>query len=117
MIRGIGVDVVEIERIQQAIDRFGDRFLRKVYTPFEIAACGKRSKLRFPELAARYAAKEAYTKAIGTGLRGIALRNIEVRNDPRGKPYIVVPKKYPQKTEVTLTHGRETAIAVVIVQD
>lgn len=117
MIRGVGVDIVEIDRIRQAIAQFGDRFLNRVYTPFEIAACARRKKPRIPELAARFAAKEAYTKAIGTGLRGIALKDIEVRNDPRGKPYLVLPKKYPQKTEVSLTHGRDSAIAVVIVQD
>ena len=116
MITGVGVDIIEIDRIQAAIVRFGDRFLNKIYTPFEIQSCSQRKKPRIPELAARFAAKEAYSKAIGTGLRGIHFKDIEVRNDYRGKPYLVVAKQFPQSTEVSLTHGRNAAVAVVIVQ-
>ena len=62
MILGIGIDIIEIERIKAAVERHGDNFLRKVYTPQEIEYCRKRKELKYPELAARFAAKEAYMK-------------------------------------------------------
>jgi len=80
----VGVDIVEIPRVARAIERFGERFMRRIYTADEVRyAAG-----RVPELAARFAAKEAISKALGTGLVGIAWSEMEVLADPRGKPYV-----------------------------
>src|SRR3972149_4679796 len=79
-----GVDIVEIERVAVAVGKFGDRFLRRVYTPLEVAFCAGRVQ----ELAARFAAKEAVMKALGTGARGLAWREVEILPNRRGKPLI-----------------------------
>ena len=80
----VGVDIIEIPRVAEALARWGDRFLRRVYTSREVAFC----RGRVPELAARFAAKEAVSKALGTGMRGVAWREIEVCPDRRGKPHV-----------------------------
>src|SRR3989304_8303165 len=80
----IGVDVIEIERVEAALARFGERFLRRVYTAEEAAFC----RGRVHELAARFAAKEAVMKALGTGAKGVAWRGIEGLPNHRGKPLV-----------------------------
>ena len=80
----VGVDIIEIERIAAALARHGERFLRRVYTKLEVAAC----RGRVNELAARFSAKEAVMKALGTGARGVAWREIEVLPNHRGKPLV-----------------------------
>jgi holo-[acyl-carrier protein] synthase len=82
MVIGLGTDLIEIARIAQTVDRFGERFLRRVYTPQEIAYClGKRSSAE--SLAARFAAKEAAAKALGTGIsRGLGWLDLEVAREP-----------------------------------
>ena len=70
----VGVDTVEIPRVQRVLERHGERFLKRVYTPVEVAFC----RGRVPELAARFAAKEAVMKCLGTGVRGVAWKEIEV---------------------------------------
>src|SRR3990170_8146854 len=80
----VGVDVIEIERVEAALGRFGERFLRRVYTAEEAASC----RGRVHELAVRFAAKEAVMKALGTGVRGVAWREIEILPDRRGKPMV-----------------------------
>src|SRR5215469_17074128 len=86
MIVGTGVDITEVARIRAAVDRYGDRFLRRVFTPDEVRYC--LSKLNAAErLAARFAAKEAGMKAIGTGLRhGVTWQDVEVVRLPGGRP-------------------------------
>jgi holo-[acyl-carrier protein] synthase len=114
----VGVDAVEISRIGQAIDRFKDRFLRRVYTEREIVYC----RGRVPELAARFAAKEAISKALGTGIRGIVWREMEILPDRRGKPLVYLHGRAASRaaelglTEfaISLTHARELAIAFVV---
>lgn len=89
MIFGVGVDIVEMRRIRASLDRFGDRFAGKVLTAFELDEYD-RSKRKVPFLAKHFAAKEACAKALGTGFkRGVGLRNIEVRSEPSGRPYLV----------------------------
>ena len=85
-----GVDLVDCRRLAEAIDRHGRRFLERVYTPHELAYCqGKKRELE--HLAGRFAAKEAVLKVLGTGWReGIAWTDVEVRNDPAGRPEIVL---------------------------
>jgi holo-[acyl-carrier protein] synthase len=114
----VGVDAVEIDRIARSLERFGERFLRRVYTEKEVFYC----RGRVPELAARFAAKEAISKALGTGIRGIVWREMEILPDRRGKPLVYLHGRAAARAtelglaefEVSLTHARELAIAVVI---
>ncbi|MCB0015196.1 MAG: holo-ACP synthase [Anaerolineales bacterium] len=82
----IGVDIVEVERIGQAVERWGERFLRRIYTDGEIAYCGTRTS----SLAARWAAKEAVSKALGTGIGDFRWQDVEILADERGKPELVL---------------------------
>ena len=116
MIKGVGIDTIEIDRIKAAVKRHGDRFLNRIYTPREIEYCRKRKELRFPELAARFAAKEAYMKALGTGMNGTPFNSVEVVNDPRGKPLIALKKKIKPDIHLSLTHSRNYASAVVVIE-
>ena len=87
---GIGTDIVECLRIGQMIERHGELFITRVYTDHEIQYCQSR-KLAMQHFAGRWAAKEAVLKAIGTGwIKGVSWRDIEVRNEPGGKPSIVL---------------------------
>jgi holo-[acyl-carrier protein] synthase len=87
---GIGTDIIECVRIANMIDRHGELFIRRVYTPAEIAYCSTR-KAATQHYAGRWAAKEAVLKALGTGWsRGIKWTDIEVRNEPGGRPRIVL---------------------------
>jgi len=112
------VDIVEIGRIERAIQRWGKRFLERVYTPAELALCRGRA----PELAARFAAKEAISKALGTGLRGIAWREMEVLSDERGKPLVHLHGRARARAEflglsdfaISLSHSRDYALAFVV---
>ncbi len=115
-----GVDLVEIDRVAAVIDRWGDRFLTRVFTDAERAYC----RGRVPELAVRFAAKEAVSKALGTGIVGMAWRDIEVVPDPRGKPLVVLHNRAKARAtelgltafEVSLSHSRDMAIAMVVAQ-
>ena len=125
MIVGSGVDIVEVERVASAIERFGERFLRRVYTAGEIKYC--RSKRNASErFAARFAAKEAAFKAIGTGLRmGVAWKEVEVRREPGGRPTISFSgaaavhagKLGMKRASLSISHTAEVAIANVILED
>lgn len=117
----VGVDIVEIERLGQAIERWGQRFLNRVYTPREQAFC----RGRVPELAARFAAKEAISKALGTGIigrQGVSWRDMEVLPDQRGKPLVYLHGRARRRAKelgltqwaISLSHEREVAIAFVV---
>jgi len=118
MIKGLGIDIVEIERIKKAIDRHGQRFLDKLFTEKEQDYCLSHihSAVRF---AVRFAAKEAVAKALGTGFRGIGFKDIEVSNDATGKPSIVLSLKVealyqsPQIV-ISLSHSKDYATACAI---
>ena len=124
MVLGIGTDIVEIDRIQNSVARFGDRFLHRIYTPGEIAYC--MAKKSFAEsLAARFAAKAAAAKALGTGIsRGIGWREIEVQRSPGHRPTLHLSGRAAQwckrmgggRLSLSLTHSRTTAMAVVILE-
>lgn len=90
MIRGVGVDIIEVARIRGAVERFGDRFLQRILRPAEIAYC-RSFRDPAPHLAARFAAKEAVSKAFGTGI-GAALgwQDLEVAHRPGGQPYLIL---------------------------
>lgn len=114
----VGVDIIEIERIARALARFDGRFLKRIYTPLEVAHC----RGRIPELAARFAAKEAISKALGTGLVGISWVEMEILADRRGKPYVVLHGRALERAEelglcewaVSLTHDNSHAVAMVV---
>jgi holo-[acyl-carrier protein] synthase len=114
----VGIDLIEIPRIQRSLDDFGERFLRRVYTERE----RDRYWNRISELAARFAAKEAISKALGTGIRGIRWRDMEVLPNRRGKPIVVLHGSAAERAEllgitdfdITLTHSRSDAMAFVV---
>jgi holo-[acyl-carrier protein] synthase len=125
MVIGVGTDLMEISRIQQSIARFGDRFLHRLFTPAEIEYC-TRKKNSAESFAARFAAKEAAAKALGTGISyGISWLEIEVTREPSGKPGIALTGRAAHRaTEIgitrislSLTHSRDTALAVVIMEN
>ncbi len=87
---GIGYDMIEVPRIESVLNRWGDRFRKRVFTPKELAYCESK-KNRFQRLASRFAAKEAVFKALGTGWQlGVGWTEIEVTNDELGKPHITL---------------------------
>ncbi|MEO8597867.1 MAG: holo-[acyl-carrier-protein] synthase [Candidatus Solibacter sp.] len=125
MIVGTGVDLAEVPRIQASIERFGDRFIQRIYTPAEIAYVERKAN-KYERYAARFAAKEAGMKAIGTGWRrGVRWQDFEVTNLPSGKPTLRlhgVAAKYAAKLGVknvslSLTHTAELGMAHVILED
>jgi holo-[acyl-carrier protein] synthase len=111
------VDVIEIDRIEHAVHRWGERFLNRVYTAGEIAYCRGRAQ----SLAGRFAAKEATSKALGVGIRRLSWRDIEILPDQRGKPTVHLHGKAVEVArwqklehfEVSITHSRTDAVAVV----
>src|SRR3954451_16895051 len=92
----VGIDVIEIARVRRVLERHPQRFLERIYTPLEIAYC----RGRVSELAARFAAKEAVMKALGTGVRGIAWRDIEILPNRRGNPLVLLHGKARRRGEV-----------------
>jgi holo-[acyl-carrier protein] synthase len=113
----VGVDAIEIERIAGALGKFGQRFLNRIYTERERERYGHRPA----ELAARFAAKEAVMKVLGTGVRGIRWRDIEVLPNRRGKPIVQLHETAARRAfdlgfrhiAISLTHSRTDSIAVV----
>src|SRR5215207_8377150 len=113
-----GIDVIELDRVARLLGRHPERFLARVYTAAEIAFC----RGRVPELAARFAAKEATMKALGTGIRGVGWREIEVLPNRRGKPLLLLHGRAARRAEaigladldVTLTTARDFAAAMVV---
>ena len=124
MIVGMGVDMAEVERVREAIARHGERFLQRVFTPGEISYC-RRFKDSPERFAARFAAKEAAMKALGTGWRrGVAWKDFEVSNLPSGKPCLQLSGKALEicrslggsRVFLSLTHAGAYALAQVIIE-
>lgn len=116
MIKGIGIDIIEIDRIKDAVEKYGDSFLKRIYTKRELKYCSTRKSYKYPELSVRFSAKEAYAKAIGKGMyRGIVWREIEIVNDKMGKPQIYLRGKLAKNVNVSLSHSRNSATAVVVI--
>ena len=113
-----GIDIIEIERIARVVERYGERFLHRVYTEAERALY----RGRVPELAARFAAKEAVSKALGTGIWGIRWREMEILPDMRGKPLVYLHGAAAARARalnlrhfaISLSHSRDFATAVVV---
>ncbi|PYY18779.1 MAG: holo-[acyl-carrier-protein] synthase [Acidobacteria bacterium] len=125
MIIGTGVDICEVGRISESIARFGDRFLRRVFSEAEIRYCqAKRNSAE--RFAARFAAKEAAMKALGTGAsRGVTWTSIEVAHAPGGRPILrlagktseIAEKLGVKRISLSITHTATTALAIVIFED
>ena len=121
MIVGIGNDIIEIERIEKAISKEG--FKNKIYTQRELENIEKRGN-RTETYAGIFSAKEAISKAIGTGVREFSLTDLEILNDDLGKPYVVVSekldkilktKKEDYQIEISISHSRRYATAMAII--
>ena len=121
---GIGVDLVECARIQHSLDRFGDRFLHRVFTDGEIAYA---QSMKFParHLAARFAAKEALSKAFGTGIgKAMAWKDIDVHKKPSGEPFVVLEggakdlasNRGVTRVLITLSHTDNHAMAMIVLE-
>lgn len=124
MIVGTGIDLAEVDRIAEAIERFGERFLRRVFTEAEMRYCDSKAN-RMERYAGRFAAKEAAMKAIGTGWRGgVAWTDFEVRREPGGRPTIVFHGKAAEfasklgvkNVALSITHTKDVAMAQVILE-
>ncbi len=114
----VGIDIVELQRVAAALERHGPRFIDRLFTPIEAAICRGRPR----EFAARFAAKEAVMKALGTGARGVAWREIEVLLNRRGKPLVYLHGRAQQRAkeigldglDLSMSHSRQYAIAFVV---
>ena len=117
----IGVDLIEIERIEKLLTRYGDKFLKRIFTDIEIEYSSKKKDKG--SYAARFAAKEAVFKATGLGLgKGMTWRDVEVVNDLRGKPEVKLYGKTAEllaekKIHISLSHSKDSSIAMVVVND
>jgi holo-[acyl-carrier protein] synthase len=125
MILGTGIDIVEIHRLARSIERFGDRFLHRIFTTGEIAYCS-RKKNSAESYAARFAAKEAAAKALGTGIqRGVTWQELEVRREPGGRPTLhfsgrageIARSMGVRHIALSLTHSTTVAMAAVHLED
>lgn len=126
MVLGLGTDLIEIERIQASIDRFGDKFLSRLFTSGEIAFCLRKKAHSAESFAARFAAKEAGAKALGTGIsRGVGWKEFEVRREPGERPTLHLSGRAAERAatmgirrlQLSLTHSQALAMAVVIAED
>ncbi len=125
MIVGTGIDLAEVDRIQASIKRHGDRFIQRIYTPAEIAYVERKAN-KYERYAARFAAKEAGMKAIGTGWRqGVTWHDFEVSNLPSGRPILKLHGKAAEfaaklgvkHISLSLTHTAANGMAFVILED
>jgi len=125
VIVGTGVDLAEVPRIQASIERYGDKFIQRIYTPAEIAYVERKAN-KYERYAARFAAKEAAMKAIGTGWRrGVRWQDFEVANLPSGKPTLRLygaaarhaAKLGVKNVSLSITHTAQLGMAHVILED
>ena len=123
MIIGLGTDIIDVHRIENQVKK-GKAYIDKIFTPNEIAYCESKAR-KAQHYAARFAAKEAFLKAIGTGWRGgIAFNEVEIMNDEYGKPVITLHGKAKTTIQkicikqmcVSLSHVKDMAIAIVIIE-
>ena len=117
----LGLDLTEVDRVAGVLERWGDRFVRRVFRPGELSRSRRHPRARAEHVAGRFAAKEAAMKALGTGWRGLAFRDVEIGRDPRGKPTLSFHGRALDRsrelrvasTEVSITHTGTIAAAVV----
>ncbi len=125
MIYGVGVDIIEVARVQRMIDKFGNKFLKRMFTANEVGYSEERPKSKFQHYAARFAAKEALFKAFkGDWKTGIIWKEIEVINEELGNPVLVLHGVAAEMQkelgitglEVSLSHTKESACAIVVAE-
>jgi len=122
MIIGIGTDIIEIQRIEKAIEQYGENFLRRIFTDTERNYCEQFNDTKYLHYAARFAAKEAFSKAIGTGItEGFKFSEIGVKNEKSGKPKIEMFGGMAKQwgdciVLVTLSHTNKNATAFVLIE-
>lgn len=118
MIDGVGCDIVSIPRIMKAIKRWGDKFLYRVFTDKEIAAAASKNNIRYNYFAKRFAAKEAFAKALKTGIgEKCSFRDIEILNNSKGMPYCnILRKEINLIPHLSLSDDGEYALAFVILE-
>jgi len=121
MITAIGIDIAEVKRIEQSIERYGERFLKRVFTPAEIGFCGSRANST-QCFAARFACKEAVSKCLGTGFRrGVSPIMIEIVDDERSRPSVRLHGRAAeagrgQRIHLSLSHERTMVVAVAVME-
>ncbi len=120
MCQAVGIDLVRVARIEEAVEKFRDRFLKRIFTERELIYCLPNAH-KFEMLAGRFAAKEAASKALGTGLVGVSWKDFEIVNLPSGKPELTLSGRARAKADelgyhawhVSISHEKEYAVAVV----
>ena len=116
-----GIDIIEVNRIKEAIQDLDEKFLKRVYTNYEIEYCNSKNNMKYQHFAARFAAKEAVFKAVSDELENkfqINWKDIEILNDEKGRPYVNILNNKIQNIEdidISLSHCKEYAIANVVV--
>lgn len=124
MIIGTGIDIVEIDRIREAHSRWGDRFIDRIFAQGEVEGAGHRAD-KYPYLAARFAAKEAFLKALGTGLSmGVSWKDIEVKREKGQRPFFcisgrageILAQKGAKEAHLSISHEKRYAVAQVILE-
>jgi len=117
----IGIDIVEVARIRKAIRKWGQRFTKRIFLPAEIATCESKKK-PYVCYAGHFAAKEAFSKALGTGIRILSWKDIELANDKMGKPFLIIKGKSKKllkqrKLDVSISDTENLATAIVIIEN
>jgi holo-[acyl-carrier protein] synthase len=124
MVYGIGIDVVKIDRFERSLSRWGERFCQRVFTPRELSSCQTKARPG-QHLALRFAAKEAFLKALGVGMfQGVGWKEIEISNEPSGQPHLVLSgeaKKSCQRRGikeiyVSISHEKDYGVAQVLLE-
>jgi holo-[acyl-carrier protein] synthase len=121
LIHGVGTDIIEIKRIEEAFEKFGHAFFERLFTENECAYCNKYAD-PIPHFAGRFAAKEAIVKALGTGFSGdVQWQEIEILNNETGKPYVTLmeglAKHFPQLTlHLSISHCKSYATALCVIE-
>ncbi len=121
MIIGIGADMVEVDRIKNAIEKYGSRFLDRVFTATEQSYCESFNSAKYQHYAARFAAKEAFSKAIGTGItQGFKFKEVGVKNENSGRPLIELNGELKARwgkyqINLSLSHTSANALAYVVI--
>jgi holo-[acyl-carrier protein] synthase len=122
MVRGIGIDIIEIHRLQTSIENIGSRFLEKIFTPSEIAYCDAKAH-RYQHYAARFAAKEAMSKALSTGWTGeFRWKDVEITNEVSGQPRVTLHGTLRSRLEgatvmLSMSHSESHVVAMVLIED
>jgi holo-[acyl-carrier protein] synthase len=120
-----GVDMVEIERVKDSIDKLGESFIQRIFTPAEIEYCENRRSGKYESYTARFAAKEAISKALGTGFtQGVGLKGIELIATESGKPEVILHGRTKERfismggtaIDISMTHCRDYAVAFAVIQ-